>query len=290
VILVLATTSCGNESRSQGTDTATNPVSDTATSGSGPSTNDASTITSSVVITNASASDGTSALRFVAFGDSWPAGGHCNGCTTFVGLWAADIEAQTGRQVELTDRTGKAEDSYAESKSSASLLESLTLSDRDRAAVQNADIILIATGPNEIEPMMEAAQDGTCGGADQLDCIRALGQQWQSNFNAILRVINNLRAGKPTAIRLVNAANPFLSVPDMNQGMPEGFANNGGALTFELLTAAICDAATEHNAVCVDVRPILNGPNLDQPVDENSTQSMRAVANALGATGLKELE
>jgi hypothetical protein len=41
--------------------------------------------------------------------------------------------------------------------------------------------------------------------------------------------------------------------------------------------------------VSADVWPVLNGPTLDQPVDEKSPASMRAVADALLATKLPEL-
>ncbi len=62
-----------------------------------------------------------------------------------------------------------------------------------------------------------------------------------------------------------------------------------GARYFEALNTAECEAARTHDAICVDVRPVLNGPTLDQPVDENSPQSMQAVADSLLATGLPEL-
>jgi hypothetical protein len=71
--------------------------------------------------------------------------------------------------------------------------------------------------------------------------------------------------------------------------LPEGFATGNGALIFQQLYDAMCDAAMKHGAVCVDVRPLLNGPTMDQPVDENSAASMRAIADALIATGLSEL-
>jgi hypothetical protein len=57
----------------------------------------------------------------------------------------------------------------------------------------------------------------------------------------------------------------------------------------ELHETAECDAARTHDAICVDVRPVLDGPRLDQPVDENSPESIRAVADALLATRLPEL-
>ena len=59
---------------------------------------------------------------------------------------------------------------------------------------------------------------------------------------------------------------------------------------FTELRDATCAAAEEHDAICVDVGPILNGATLDRPVDENSRASMQAVADALLATGLPELE
>ena len=137
--------------------------------------------------------------------------------------------------------------------------------------------------------MHQTVQAGTCGGPDQFDCIRALGQLWSANFDAILTEIETLRDGRPTAIRLVSAANPFVSIPEMNEGLPQDWATTGGALVFELLATAMCDAADAHHAVCVDVRPILNGSTMLAAVDEDSLESHRAVADALVATGLAEL-
>lgn len=229
-------------------------------------------------------------LSYVAFGDSWPEGAHCNGCITFAGLWANDLETETGKDIVFTDLTGAKEGNAVDGKTSASLLGSLTTVDSIREVVRDADIVLIATGPNEFGQIHEALQAGTCGGSDQFDCIRALGTEWATNFEAILAEIDTLRAGKPTVVRIVNAANFFLSDPEVNSGLPDNFPTTGGALMFQVLTDAVCDAAVAHQAKCIDVRPILNGPGLDQTVDENSPASMRAVADALTATGLPELE
>ena len=151
--------------------------------------------------------------------------------------------------------------------------------------------MLIATGPNEGSITTEPLASGTCGGADNLDCVRALGERWATNFDASLGEIEELRDGKPTAIRLVNAANIFTSEPSIatDLGLEEDFASDAFALNFELLTQAVCDAAEAHDAQCVDVRPILNGPDLDQPTDENSPENMQAIADALVETGLAEL-
>jgi hypothetical protein len=52
----------------------------------------------------------------------------------------------------------------------------------------------------------------------------------------------------------------------------------------------MCGAAAAHRAACGDVRPIINGPTMDVPGDENSPETMAAITQALIATGLPELE
>lgn len=222
-------------------------------------------------------------LSYVAFGDSWPEGAHCDGCTPFPELWLEALEEQTGEEIEFTDFTGDSERSTTDSKASASLLGSLQTNEETRTAVADADVILISTGPNEIGDAAEAVKAGTCGGADGFDCIRALGETWSSNFDQILTEIETLREGNPTAIRLVNAANPFVLYPEDNEGMPADFATTGGALIFDLLAGAMCDAAAAHEAVCIDARPLIQ-------VSEDSQESMQAVADALAATELSELK
>ena len=231
----------------------------------------------------------TADVSYVAFGDSWPEGAHCNGCTPFPALWAEELESQFGQDIEFTDLTGDAEPSPDESKGSASLLATLKTHEETRDLVRNADIILVSTGPNDMGSAIEEVRQGTCGGTEGFDCLRLLGEEWHVNFDAILTEIHALREGAPTAIRLVNATNPFLNYPEDNEGLPEDFPSTGGALIFDLLSAAMCDTAANHGAVCVDARPILNGPNIDQPADEDSQDSMQAVADALIASGLGEL-
>jgi hypothetical protein len=236
--------------------------------------------------TPTSAEPSGNVVRYVAFGDSWPEGAHCEGCDSFAYLWADLIEAETGLEVELTNFMGDAEQSSAGSKTSASLLASLD-QDATRAAVSTADVILIATGPNSLETVVPKILSRNCGGSDGLDCIREAGKAWDEDFDAILDEIDLIRAGKPALVRLVNAANVFAMDKDLAAAVPKGFVSTGGELMFELLTQAQCDAAEAHRAVCVDVRPLITGPDGDG--DENSDASMQAVADALIDTGLREL-
>lgn len=233
-----------------------------------------------------------SELHYVEFGDSWPEGAHCNGCQTFADLYGVELEALAGKPVVVTDLLGSQEPGIVGDApaGSGTLLESLRSNETTQAAAKDADVILIATGPNEFGQALSLSQAGNCGGPDESDCIEALGAQWSETFDAILDEIDQLRAGRPTAVRLVSAANVFVSEEGINEGLPEDFATTKGARIFELLAQAMCDAASGHGAVCVDVRPILNGPTLDQSVDENSDATMRALADALIAEGLPELK
>jgi hypothetical protein len=229
-------------------------------------------------------------LRYVAFGDSWPEGGHCGGCRTFAGLWAVGLERLTGRIVEFTDMTGSHERSTANGKTSLSLLQAVRNDARTRETIAAADVILISTGGNEMLPVVDQIKAGTCGDDDESDCIAALGERWRTNYDAILTEIDTLRAGQPTVIRFVNDENPFVSYPELAEGLPDGFATGGGARIFKLLHDTMCEAALAHGGLCVDVRPIINGPSLDQPGNENSPAVMQAIADALLATGVAELD
>jgi hypothetical protein len=226
-------------------------------------------------------------LTFVALGDSWPEGAHCGYCETFAGRYADGLETLAGRPVDFVDLTGDAQPFFQTAGGgTASLLRALRQNSSFADQVASGDVIMIATGPNEGDQAFGPYTEGHCG--DGFACVQRLEHFWLRNFDAILDDIDRLRGNRPTAIRLVSAANFFVSDPSATKGLPPD-AMEFGAKYFEALNTAECQAARTHDATCVDVRPILNGPTLDQPVDENSPASMQAVADALLATGLPEL-
>jgi GDSL-like lipase/acylhydrolase family protein len=245
---------------------------------------------SSAVVTATAlpSASGLAPLTYVAFGDSWPEGAHC-GCRTFAGQWADALPALTGRPIDFIDLTGQKEPGFVGAETSQSLATSLTLNERTRDAVRKADIVLIATGPNDMDLIFDKLPGHACGGSDDSDCIRDLGKVWATNFATILTTIDDLRDGKPTVIRLVDASNAFLFDPSMRAGLEPEFATTRGAFIYQLLNDAMCDAAAQHHAACVDIRALLTGPNLDQAADENSAASMEAIARALLDSGVAEL-
>jgi hypothetical protein len=229
-------------------------------------------------------------LRYVALGDSWPEGAHCGGCETFVGRWADALRETRGQDIVLTDLTGSQEPglSPGTGETSTSLLASLRFNAAMREAIRSADIILISSGSNELDLFGSPPAGGDCAGDAMPDCIRAVGRLWHVNDEAILDEIGLLRAGKPTAIRFVNDANLFLADPGLAGASKQDIAS--ADQIFQLLTDAMCDAAAAHGAACIDVRPIINGPSMDQPGDEEADSTMQGITDALMATGLPELE
>jgi lysophospholipase L1-like esterase len=172
---------------------------------------------------------------------------------------------------------------------SGDLRNDVESSESTRAAIADADVIIISTGANDMEPAFLSWVADTCGGDDQLDCFREIAVGWEENFDAILTEIDGLREGQPTAIRILTNANEFLSDPGLRATFGVDFGLTGGATITALHHDALCAAAERHAAVCVDLRPVLNGPDFSVPANVNSSASMQLVADALLASGLDEL-
>ena len=221
-------------------------------------------------------------LTYVAFGDSWPYGAHCNGCQTFPVLYADGLAATTDHRIDFVNLT-------TNGGTSQSLLKSIQTSQKTRDAVMSADIIVISTGANDLEDAFGLFAAGNCGGADNFDCFRKVGEGWRTSFDGILTEINALRAGKPTAIRLVTNSNEALSDPGLMEIFGPKDSSGAGAFITNLHHEILCEVAAKHGAKCVDLRPVLNGPNFDKPQDVNTQDAMQVVADALLATSLDEL-
>ena len=219
---------------------------------------------------------------YVAFGDSWPYGAHCHGCRPFPVLYADGLTATTDHRIDFINLTTNGGTSHW-------LLNSIKSAQKTRNAVMSADIIVISTGANDLENAFGLFAGGNCGGVDHFDCFRKVGEGWRISFDGILAEIEILRNGKPTAIRLVTNSNEALSDPGLIEIFGPKDSSGGGAFITDLHHKILCEVAAKHGATCIDLRPVLNGPNFDKPQDVNMEQAMQAVADALLASGLDEL-
>ena len=225
-------------------------------------------------------------LVYVSLGDSWAEGAHCNGCRTFPQIHAEALEETLGEPVTFVDLAGQAQPFFNTpgGNGSAGLLQALETEEPFREEVAKGDIIMIETGSNDGGEIFEVIMDGRCGGSHDTGCVEPLAGKWKREFDAILDEIEDLRDTRPTAIRLVNSADAFID-PASGPATRRGFA-----AFFEELTVALCDAAKAHDVVCVDVRPVLNGPDFEQPLNDGTQEAMDAAAQVLLDTGVPELE
>ena len=247
-----------------------------------PSPSAVPTSATSASTSAAAVSSGGPSWTYVAFGDSWPYGAHCNGCRPFPALYGEGLAAATGRHIDFVNRTtngGTAQGLLADIKSSKPIRDDLARS----------DIVMIAIGGNDYGPAFDAAAAGTCGGADKLDCFRTVAETLRTSFDGMLSEIEQLRQGRPTAIRLIATSNEFLADPDLIAALGADFGKTSGVAVTKLNREVACEVAAAHNAKCVDLGLALNGPDLLKPQDVNTQDAMQAVADAIVASGVDEL-
>ena len=137
---------------------------------------------------------GTAAVwTYVALGDSLAAGtgAYYEG---YVDRYAAYLEADTGTQVNVTNLG-------LNGLTSSELLYALRNDPSWRRAVGEADVLTINIGLNDLGRAAATYENGTCGGADNQDCLRKVVATVEGNWNAIIAELLSLRSTDTTIIR-----------------------------------------------------------------------------------------
>jgi lysophospholipase L1-like esterase len=206
-------------------------------------------------------------LTLVGLGDSVPGGLKCTDpCRSYV-LTAGDLAAtalgQPVATINLATNDGLQSDT---------LLHRVTTDDAYRTAIASADIVTLQVGWNDWQ--------GPCNFDNHESCLEAGQKRVEPNVDGILEEIQALRAGKPTAVRVVTYYNGYLgnryapaiwSMP----ASPENVALFDKDFREALIAfnEMLCGLAEQHDAVCVDVGPAFNGKDLDQPAAEGLINS-----------------
>jgi lysophospholipase L1-like esterase len=164
-----------------------------------------------------------------------------------------------------------------------------------RGLVAKADDVVIDMGINDLpwersdDPCSVESQSGAVrwAGIDQ-KCIRRVARQYENTMNAVLTQIEQLRANKPTMLRLTDIYNSVLGDHvDPSYSSPAAVKPSEAAVS--RFDAIQCHLASEHHGRCVDVRRAFDGPGGSRPAQRflatdhlhPSAQGQRVIADLL---------
>ena len=201
----------------------------------------------------------TPAFRLLGLGDSVAGAGHCAGCRSYV-LVFGDLAARALDEAVATTNLGSNNDLGSDG------LLAMVMSNRSvRDEVARSDLVTIDIGWNDWQ--------GPCFWDGLTDCLKRGQARAERNVDGTLAEITKLRAGRPTAVRVVTYADPYVGDPDTPAAFefastPENVATFEQAFTQALhdYNAMLCRVAQAHEAACVDLVPAFNGPHADTSI------------------------
>jgi lysophospholipase L1-like esterase len=179
-----------------------------------------------VVVLLVGASQGTTLAApaswdYVALGDSLATGfGAFKG---YVPLYEAHVETDTG--VAVT-RTNLGQNGWTSSQ----LLSALRNDPTFRRATREAEIVTWNIGGNDLRAARNSYKKGTCGGADNQDCLRAGVAKLKTNWDAITAEVLELRATSNTIVRTMDIYNPYVRTDTIS----DTWQNEGGMNDFQV--------------------------------------------------------
>ncbi len=112
--------------------------------------------------------------------------------------------ADTGVSVSLTNLSQNG-------WTSTDLLNALKTNSTFRSSVQGSQIVTWDIGGNDLRAARDSYKGGTCGGADNQDCLRATIKSLESNWDGIAAEILTLRPISSTIIRTMDIYNPYVN-------------------------------------------------------------------------------
>lgn len=135
---------------------------------------------------------GPASWDYVALGDSLAAGvGAERG---YVERYADHVRADTGARVRVVNLG-------VSGQTSGELLGSLREDPATRRALRGAELVTLNIGINDLGHAGEAHENGSCGGADNEECLRAAVEEVKGNWDEIVAEISTLRPADNTIIR-----------------------------------------------------------------------------------------
>jgi lysophospholipase L1-like esterase len=184
-----------------------------------------------VVVLLVGASQGTTLAApaswdYVALGDSLATGfGAFKG---YVPLYEAHVETDTG--VAVT-RTNLGQNGWTSSQ----LLSALRNDPTFRRATREAEIVTWNIGGNDLRAARNSYKKGTCGGADNQDCLRAGVAKLETNWDAITAEVLELRSSRNTIVRTMDIYNPYVRTDIVS----DTWQDDGGMNDFQVFKSYV---------------------------------------------------
>ncbi|HLO02511.1 MAG TPA: GDSL-type esterase/lipase family protein [Symbiobacteriaceae bacterium] len=145
---------------------------------------------------------GSTTWTYTALGDSLGTGfGALQG---YVPRYQSYMATDTGNSVNLTNLS-------VNGWTSTDLLGAIRTDSSMRRSVKGSQVVTWDIGGNDLRGARSSYKSGTCGGADNQDCLRAAVATFQANWNAIVQEIKTLRAGASTIYRTIDVYNPYVN-------------------------------------------------------------------------------
>lgn len=194
-----------------------------------------------------------SSLDYVALGDSLATGyGATQG---YVYRYADFLEVDTGTTIDVYNL---GVNGMTSGRLRAEIEDNRSVKD----TIGQAEIITINIGANDLLWARWSYHTGSCGGADNQDCLRQAVGDFQANWDAILADVTNLRSPEAAIIRTMDFYNPSVDVDKAMGGRPNDFEVFKKYL--EQVNSHIAKSSAVYGIPRAEVYEAFNGPNGDE--------------------------
>lgn len=146
---------------------------------------------------------------------------------------------------------------------SAQLLNALRTDTSFRNSIAGSRVVTWDIGGNDLLDARSTYKQGSCGGTDNQNCLRATLATFKTNLDAIIEEILELRSTSNTIIRTMDMYNPYVNT----DRAANTWANDGGLNDYQAfkpyldeLNNYIRTRATINGIGCAKVSQAFNGP------------------------------
>ncbi len=233
---------------------------------------------------------GSMPLQIVALGDSDTTASGDPTRLGWVGRYARLLRQSLGLRVVVSNLAQNG-------RTSSQLLAEVRSDTTTRAAVKQADIVLLGIGGADLNAGdarwgARKCKDEACYARD----LRAFGR----NFETTVTAIRHLRSSQRVVLRAITLPNALPGAEDVIPPFLKPVAARIGVYQAEALRRAICGSVARHGGRCIDVLHAFNGPDGTENAYAKglmnhaeccypSAKGQQLMAELLFKTGLKPL-